>query len=235
MTDTEINKSQQQALLEEEASGFDAREWVFKILHYWYLFVISVSVALAAAYLQNRKWIAQYFSSATVIIKENGNVYGNNSALMNGFGVDASYKNVNNQVIMLSSYDLIGRVVDSLPFMRVEYMTKGHFKTRNQYRMTPVLIEPSRVSPMAYGPLFALDIADDGALTITSATEEFQEDLKIKSELGKPIENDLYLLTAVRYIHNNPAKAGICPPDQSSYDEAWRRNWILRCRGLRCG
>ena len=173
MTDTEINKSQQQALLEEEASGFDAREWVFKILHYWYLFVISVSVALAAAYLQNRKWIAQYFSSATVIIKENGNVYGNNSALMNGFGVDASYKNVNNQVIMLSSYDLIGRVVDSLPFMRVEYMTKGHFKTRNQYRMTPVLIEPSRVSPMAYG-------------------QEFQEDLKIKSELGKPIENDLF-------------------------------------------
>lgn len=192
MTDTGINKSQQQALLEEEASGFDAREWVFKILHYWYLFVISVSVALSAAYLQNRKWIAQYFSSATVIIKDNGNVYGNNSALMNGFGVDAGYKNVNNQVIMLSSYDLIGRVVDSLPFMRVEYMTKGHFKTRNQYRMTPVLIDPSRVSPAAYGPLFALDIADDGTLTITSATEEFQEDLKIKSEFGKPIENELF-------------------------------------------
>ena len=38
---------------------------------------------------------------------------------------------------------------------------------------------------------------------------------------SKPIENDMYLLTAVRYIHNNPAKAGICPPDQYRWS-SWR-------------
>ena len=37
-----------------------------------------------------------------------------------------------------------------------------------------------------------------------------------------PIENDAYLLEAVRYIHNNPEKAGICPAPEypwSSYRE----------------
>ncbi|WP_080797179.1 transposase [Arabiibacter massiliensis] len=37
-----------------------------------------------------------------------------------------------------------------------------------------------------------------------------------------PVESDSYLLEAVRYIHNNPAKAGVCPVDEhwwSSYRE----------------
>ena len=36
------------------------------------------------------------------------------------------------------------------------------------------------------------------------------------------IENDAYLLQAIRYVHDNPAKAGICPADEypwSSYHE----------------
>lgn len=39
---------------------------------------------------------------------------------------------------------------------------------------------------------------------------------------SKPIENDAYLLEAVRYVHNNPAEAGICAPSDyqwSSYHE----------------
>ncbi|WP_321971489.1 transposase [Paratractidigestivibacter sp.] len=31
---------------------------------------------------------------------------------------------------------------------------------------------------------------------------------------SQPVEDDGYLLQAVRYIHNNPAKAGICPADE---------------------
>ena len=39
---------------------------------------------------------------------------------------------------------------------------------------------------------------------------------------SQPVENEAYLLQAARYIHNNPAKAGICPADEylwSSYHE----------------
>ena len=39
---------------------------------------------------------------------------------------------------------------------------------------------------------------------------------------SQPVESEAYLLQAARYIHNNPAKAGICPADEypwSSYHE----------------
>ena len=38
---------------------------------------------------------------------------------------------------------------------------------------------------------------------------------------SKPIESDIYLLSAIRYIHNNPVKAGICPADRYRWS-SWR-------------
>ncbi len=186
----EQNNSQQPNIFEEEKSNFDIMEWIFKILHYWYLFVIALIIALGLALLQNRKWIPSYVSSGTIIIKENTNAYPGSQALMQGFGVDAGYKNVNNQVIILSSYDLMCRVVDSLPFMQVDYITQGRFKTRNIYRSTPIVVEPTRISPYAYGILFAIDIQEDGILHITSTHEDIPFDLKV--HYGQPIASELF-------------------------------------------
>ena len=159
-------------LNEEEEGNFNIMEWVMLFLHYWYLFVIGVAIAWGCAMLKNRKWLPSYYSQGTIIIKESGYYGGANSALMQGFGVDAGYKNVNNQVIMLGSYDLMCRVVDSLPFMRTEYITQGRFKTRNLYHNTPILVETSRIEPMAYSILFQLDIKSDGSFLITSTDED---------------------------------------------------------------
>lgn len=179
--------------LEEEKSSIDIMEWVFKILRYWYLFVISIVLALVFALLQNRKWIPQYLSSGTILIKEYTNVYGGSQALMQGFGVDPGYKNVNNQVIMLSSYDLMSRVVDSLPFMHVEYITQGRFRTRNLYRNTPILIEPAMVNGYAYGVLFEIQLQEDGSFMITSTDEHLP--FNVKSRYGEPIKSSLFEAT----------------------------------------
>ena len=103
---------------EDGSMKFDPIEWLFTFLHYWYLFVIAIAIALGLAMLKNRRWIPSYLSQGTIVIKES-NSYGSSMALMQGFGVDAGFKNVNNQMIMLTSYDLMCRVVDSLPFMNV--------------------------------------------------------------------------------------------------------------------
>ena len=103
--------------MEEENSNFDLMEWVIRILHHWYLFAIAIVIALCASYLTNRKWLPSYYSSGTIIIKEST---GGAQNLMHGFGVDPGYRNVNNQVVMLGSYDLTKRVIDSLPFLNVD-------------------------------------------------------------------------------------------------------------------
>ena len=174
---------------EDGGSSINVVEWLFTFLHYWYLFVIAIAIALGLAMLKNRRWMPSYYSQGTIIIKENSAIAGT-TALMRGFGVDAGIKNVNNQMVMLGSYDLMGRVVDSLPFMYTEYITQGRFKTRNLYRRSPIVVEPTYVNENAYYLMFQLDIMPDGDLHITCDNEDFP--LNITARYGEPISCSLF-------------------------------------------
>ena len=164
--------------------NFNPIEWLFTFLHYWYLFVIAMAIAMGLAMLKNRRWIPTYYSQGTIVIKESA-TYGGGTSLMRGFGVDAGYKNVNNQMVMLGSYDLMGRVVDSLPYLQTEYITQGRFKTRNLYRTSPVYIEPTRIAPEAYSRMFALTI-NDGNLHISSTNED--DPLELDARYGQIVK-----------------------------------------------
>ena len=158
--------------LEEEKSNFDLMEWILRIIYHWYLFAIAIVIAFSLAYLKNKRVIERYLTTGTMIIKESGGGYGS-ASIMQGFGVGAGYTNVNNQLILLGSYDLIARTVDSLPFMNVEYITKGRFKTRNIYRNTPISVEYSHVDPAAYQHLFRCTVQEDGSLLINTFEEDY--------------------------------------------------------------
>ena len=175
---------------EDGSLNFNPLEWIFTFLHYWYLFVIALAIALGMAMLKNRRWIPTYFSQGTIVIKESGTYGGSASALMSGFGVDAGYKNVNNQMIMLGSYDLMSRVVDSLPFMNVEYITQGRFKTRMLYRQTPIIVEATRVDPRANGPMFQVAFRNDGTMRISSTDED--NPMELEAHYGEPIHCSLF-------------------------------------------
>ena len=175
---------------DDNAISFNPLEWFLTFLHYWYLFVIALAIALGMAMLKNRRWIPTYFSQGTIVIKENTGYGGANFALMQGFGVDMGYKNVNNQMIMLGSYDLTSRVVDSLPFLNVEYITQGRFKTRQLYRQTPILVEASRVDARAYGVLYQVLFESDGSMRISSTDEGVP--LELTAHYGEPINCSLF-------------------------------------------
>ena len=178
---------------EENSLNFNPIEWLFTFLHYWYLFVIAVAIAMGLAMLKNRRWIPTYYSQGTIVIKENSGYGGANFALMQGFGVDPGMKNVNNQMIMLGSYDLMSRVVDSMPFLDVEYITQGRFKTRQLYRQTPILIEHTRIDPRAFGPLFQVQFSNDGIMRIVSTDENTP--LELTAHYGEPINCNLFDIT----------------------------------------
>ena len=176
---------------EEDSLNFNPLEWLFTFMHYWYLFVIALAIALGMAMLKNRRWIPTYYSQGTIVIKESS-PYGNSasSSLMQGFSVDAGYKNVNNQMIMLGSYDLMSRVVDSLPFLNVEYITQGRFKTRQLYRNTPIVIEYTRLHPRAYEIMFLITSNEDGTMHISSSDESMPLELDV--HFGEPVSCPLF-------------------------------------------
>ena len=105
----ETNKYIDKPAFQEEESSFDIMEWIMLFVSHWYLFLFSLAIMLTFAYLQNRKWQPEYKSSGTVIIDESRSAMNSAQVLMQGFGIQESFRNVNNQVIMLSSYDLMAR------------------------------------------------------------------------------------------------------------------------------
>lgn len=181
---------------DEEESSFDIMEWVSYFFHHWYLFVIGFIVSLGLAYLDNRTWLPTFQTAGTIIIDEGRTAVNNSSqALMQGFGIESGYRNSNNQVIMLGSYDLVCKVVDSLPFLKVDYISKGSFKTRNIYKSSPVIIESDYVSPEAYNILFKIKLHSNGTYTITVEDNKLFSNLSIQGRYGQPIQHNLFFIT----------------------------------------
>lgn len=179
----------------EEESGFDIMEWVSYFLNNWYLFVIGIILSLGLAYLENRSWLPSFQTEGRVLIDENRTNGNGSQALMQGFGIQSGYKNVKNQVIMLGSNDLVSKVVDSLPFLNVDYISKGSFKTRNLYKTTPILIQSNYIAPEAYGVLFKIKLHSDGTYTISVDDNNLFSKFQIEGRYGQSIQHNLFFLT----------------------------------------
>ena len=198
----EPNNYEKQAFTEEEESGFDIIEWVNYFLHFWYLFVIGVVLSLGLASLENRTWLARYQTAGKVMIEESRTPSANAMGLMQGFGVESGYRNARNQVIMFGSYDLISKVVDSLPFIKVDYISKGNFKTRNLYNNSPIYIETAYIAPEAYNLLFKIKLHSNGTYTITVDDNKYYEKFSVNGRFEQPLQDNLFFLT-VHYLNKN--------------------------------
>lgn len=196
----EQNKIEKQ-FSDEEESGFDIMEWVSYFLHYWYLFVIGVILSLGLAYLQNRSLLPTYQTGGTVMIEENKAASSGSQALMQGFGVQSGFKNASNQIIMLRSNDLVSKVVDSLPFLKVDYISKGSFKTRNLYNTSPIIIKTDYVSPEAYNLLFKIKLFSNGTYRISVEDNKHFSNFKLNGSYGQPIQHNLFFIT-VNNVNN---------------------------------
>jgi capsular exopolysaccharide synthesis family protein len=183
---------------DEDNSSFDIMLWVMKFVRYWYLFVIFIAGALIFTYLQNRKWQPEYKTSAQVMIDEGRAAMMYNSGsqnLMQGFGVQPGYRNVNNQIIMFGSYDLVRKVVKKLP-LTVDCYTRGRFKINNLYKIAPVAITPNYISPEAYGIEYT--IVDEGLGGYTILWKRNKKEYFIKGKYGVALRNALFSLNINR-------------------------------------
>lgn len=193
-------KNHTQAFVDEESS-FDIREWLHYFLQHWYLFLCFVILFIMLIYAKNRRWMPLYETAGTIIMAEN-KYLPQNQFFLGGFNV-GGYQNVNDQLVILNSYDLIGKVVDSLEFMKVDYLTIGRFKTRNIYRNTPIYIQSNYISPDAYQTVFKIKLFSDNSFIITPYKNKNFGNFNIEGHFGEPIHHNLFFIT-VNKLTNIP-------------------------------
>ena len=141
----------------QKKSSFDFVLWFYRIIKYWYLFVISISLCLGYAYLKNKSWTPVYRSGAVLMLEARGN----NSVTAGAVQFGSLVRNTINQQMLLSSYDMVVKTVNRLPQMRVDYFIKTKFKTDNLYGRTPITIEAKYISPKAYDLVFEIEPIDN--------------------------------------------------------------------------
>jgi len=185
----------EKAFTEDEESGFDIMEWVSYFLHFWYLFVIGVILSLGFAYLENRKFMPNYQTAGKVMIEESRGQTSNAMGLMQGFGVESGFRNAQNQIIMFGSNDLICKVVDSLPYLKVDYISQGSFKRRNLYHTSPFYIQADYVAPEAYNLLFKIKLRSNGTYSITVDDNKLYKNFNLEGRYGQPIQHNLFFIT----------------------------------------
>jgi len=170
--------------------SFDFVLWFYRILKYWYLFVISMAAFLGYAYLKNKSWVPQYRSAAVLMMEPRGNEGVSFGAVQYGSLV----RNSVNQQMILNSYDLVVRTVERLPQMRVDYLKKTKFRTDNLYGMTPIVIEAKYVAPSAYSFVFEIEPLNEEKCRIYYEGSETVPPFSMEVPYGKFVQEPRFYI-----------------------------------------
>lgn len=200
MNDNTSNINNNQAFTEEQSGMTKATVimWITRFLKRWYLFVISIAVFMTLAYLKNRSWQPFYKSNAMMIIQSGrGYSYGQNQ-LLGGFSLERAFSDVNNQIVMFASHDLLKRVVEANPEFTIDYYTQGRFKRNNLYKRSPISITRNYVSDAAYGREFAIRDIDGERYEITSEGNDRIQAFADTGSYGKAMQNSMFFIEVAK-------------------------------------
>ncbi|MBB3186462.1 GumC family protein [Microbacter margulisiae] len=187
-----IASSNFQNMDDNEESSFDIMEWIFKILHHWYLFVISLIITLGIATLVNRTWKPIYQVSAQILLGS-GQPSSNSQTVMQGFNLNRAYNNIDNQMIIFTSNELIQKTLAKLNFT-VDYYTQGRFKVNDLYGYAPINIIYDQIADNVYGLQFDFHDIDGVSYRITHEKDNQLGYIELTGKYGELLKTPYFTI-----------------------------------------
>lgn len=128
----------------QQEETIDLKMLIFKFARFWYLFVISIFIALLVAFLFNKYTKPVYEVKTVVLIKDQKAGKMDPTALLGlSFG---GQQNLQNEIGILKSYSMGFRTIKELGF-EVSYYREEGFITQELYRKAPFTVEIDFDSP----------------------------------------------------------------------------------------
>lgn len=120
----------------------DPKKWGWKILSYWWLFVLAlgISIPIGQAYL--RYSTPKYMTRSKLLIKgvQGSGGLSELSILSDGLGLGEGGKDLLNEIEILKSRPILVNVVNRLK-ANITYFRQGRFRDTELYKDSPVLIK----------------------------------------------------------------------------------------------
>jgi capsular exopolysaccharide synthesis family protein len=124
-----------------DQASFNIKEFIFKYLRFLPLFILSVLLSLAVAFLYLRYTTPIYRATGSLILSDQKPGSGGNGddKFQELFGNDRS-KNIQNEIEYIKSVPMMERVVKSLN-LNFDYRAKGKIKEASVYKAAPFYVE----------------------------------------------------------------------------------------------
>jgi uncharacterized protein involved in exopolysaccharide biosynthesis len=154
-------------LNKEESIDFKAL--FFKFYRYWYLFVLTIIVAVIIAFLFNKYTEPVYEISTTVLVKDDASMDPQSLIGLGSFG--RRQQNIENEIGILQSHSLAYRTVTRLPF-EVSYYYEKDFIKKEIYGESPFIVEFDTNHVQPTGLQFQLNFISNSKFKLTAEGQE---------------------------------------------------------------
>jgi tyrosine-protein kinase Etk/Wzc len=160
----------------EDEDSIDKKKLIFKFLYNWHWFVLSIIFAGSVAFLYNRYTTPVYDINTMLLIKQPktgasniANIPG--SGIFQDFGMLSGLRNINNQMVILSSTPLVRRTLQELGF-EVSYYSMSRIAVFEAYKSVPFQVIWEESHPQIIETVFDLEIMPDGKLLVSAEGED---------------------------------------------------------------
>ncbi len=145
------------------------RKLIFMMIDKWYWVVVSLAIAGSTAYFYTKYSLPSYSVTSTVLIEEGDNtgVSRIDNNILDGFGLQPASRNLDNQVLILSSWTLVRNTLDKLPFDSDCY-EKRLGKKGSYYPLNPIKLVPGPDGP-PYNTEFSIKYSEKNIFRLSSS------------------------------------------------------------------
>ncbi len=172
----------------EEEETIDLKPIIDRVLKNWWLFLITIVIAIGAAYFANKYIQPQYKVSTSLVINEENSLSSSPAALMKEIGFMAGDKNFTNEVYLLQTSPLIKSALEKLDF-RVSYFKKEPLGFTEMYKTAPFLVLLNKERTQPVGCRFQIKILSEKLYQISIETEKMQLYSFVSDQATQIIEN----------------------------------------------
>lgn len=183
-----------------QEESIDLKQIIFKFLRYWYLYVISVLLALTVAWLVNRYTKPVYSVNTTVLLEQQSSPL---DMAYDWWGWYPDLKMIENEKGVLLSHSMIHRVSKALNF-EVSYFAVGRILTSEIYREAPFTVVFDTLTPQPVNVRFNVTLNSNLMYNIVAEGEEvptcyYGFGMKEKVKQGLPVIANLNIRGKYRF------------------------------------
>lgn len=187
------------------SSTFNIKNYLLKVIAYWYLFVLSIIITFAANYVSNRYSVATYATHATIILKDE---LQSTQRVVGGLQLFDNRKNVENEIGVLKSYTLNETALKALD-LDISYFKYEKFRSDiDLYRSTPFIVVPDSGKTFANGLKCTITFISEDRFKLDIKNPDVQQELGFNEQYSsarlnfKIVRNNNYTFDYKKLVGN---------------------------------